>query len=190
MAESAAWRWACSASRCEAPPKRRWYSASALSISLFFGNIAAPSTTPKRSAALRLATRKSRMPCSAMRRAASCASARRRCSPRAACRLTLIAASEDRFAARLALRALRHRCGVGQVARHENLRHAVRVLGAHQRAALGGDPQGDQTVGHDAGLLRYAPQRLAHELDPDRQRGARALLGLPERTLLVEAHPH
>src|SRR5206468_10596485 len=45
-------RWASSASRCEAPRKRRWYSASALSISLFFGSSATPSMTPRRSAAL------------------------------------------------------------------------------------------------------------------------------------------
>src|SRR4051812_16734013 len=48
---------------------------------MFFGSTE-PSVTPKRSAALRLAVRKSRMPCSDMMRAASCASARRRFSAR------------------------------------------------------------------------------------------------------------
>ena len=48
---------------------------------VFFGSTE-PSVTPNRSAALRLAVRKSRMPCSDMMRAASCASARRRFSAR------------------------------------------------------------------------------------------------------------
>src|SRR4029077_10811298 len=148
--------------------------------------------TPKRSAALRLATRKSRMRSSAMSRAASWASARRRFSARDGCRFDLIATSEDRLASRLALRALRQRSGVlrGQVIRHEDFRNAVGILGAHQRAGLGRDPQGDQAVGHAALLLGHPLERLAHELDPDRQRGARALLRLPERSLLIEADPH
>src|SRR6266436_3551024 len=48
---------------------------------MFFGSTAT-SLTPSRSAALRLACRKSSMPCSAMIRAASWASARRRSSAR------------------------------------------------------------------------------------------------------------
>src|SRR5947207_10138846 len=191
MAASAARRWASSASRCEAPRKRRWYSASALSISLFFGSSATPSMTPRRSAAFRLATRKSRMPCSAMSRAASWASARRRFSTRAVS-LRAHRVSEDRLAARLAFRALRQRSGVprGQVIRHEDFRNVVGILGAHQRAGLRRDPQRDQAVGHAAGLLGHPLERLAHELHPDRQRGARALLRLPERPLLIEADPH
>src|SRR5204863_9285894 len=48
----------------------------------------------------------------------------------------------------------------------------------------------DQAVGHAAGLLGHPLERLAHELHPDRQRGARALLRLPERPLLIEPDPH
>src|ERR1700751_1352498 len=156
MAESAARRCACSALRCDAPPNSRWYSAIALSISRFFGSRAAPSATPKPSAALRLATRKSRMPCSAMMRAASWASARRTLSPRVGCRFTWLPPLEDGLARRLALRSLRQVARLlrrGQMIHHEELRDAVGILGAHQRAARRRDAQGDESVGHRPALL-------------------------------------
>src|SRR5882724_8565244 len=73
---------------------------------------------------------------------------------------------------------------------HEGLENGIRVLAARQHAGIRRNAQRHEAIGHWPFLLRYALQRLAHELDPDRQRRLRALLGLAERALLIEADPH
>ena len=74
-------RSAMSASRAGLPRTDAAARSSAASISVLRGRIEA-SVTPRRSAALRLANRKSSMPCSPMMRAASSATARRSISAR------------------------------------------------------------------------------------------------------------
>src|SRR5271169_4617147 len=107
---------------------------------MFFGNTAT-SFTPSRSAALRLACRKSSMPCSAMIRAASCARARRRSSAR--CENFLAIGNlrhrslEYRFIGFWAVRVLTFvELGLGQIPLDEFFHDAVGVIGAREQSGL------------------------------------------------------
>ena len=81
MACSAERRSVASSASCRSCANRRCCASMAASISVLRGRIDA-STTPRRSAALRLACRKSSTPCSRMMRAASSATACRSSSAR------------------------------------------------------------------------------------------------------------
>src|SRR5450631_495570 len=198
MACSATWRWVRSDSAWDSAANRRWYWASAASISIFFGSTA-PSTTPKRSAALRFAARKSRMPCSAITRAASCASASRRFSARTGRRLFIVCDSlvlKNRLARCRAFRTCGGRAFIpgcaagGQVIHQKSFGYRFRILAACEHACLGRDLELNQPIGHRSAPLRHAAQRLAHEVHPDRQRGLCPLFALAERSFLIKTDPH
>src|ERR1700685_2522513 len=151
---------------------------------MFLGNTA-PSFTPSRSAALRLACRKSSMPCSAMMRAASWASARRRSSAR--CEYLLAIYLEERFVAivqRILFVLPFVGFRLGQAAIDELFHDGVRIIGTRQQSRVGRNAHGHDAVRHRNLVPGNARERLVHEEYPRRQGGARALFELAQRTVL------
>ena len=69
-----------------------------------------------------------------------------------------------------------------------NMPVACRSGPSEQTGALG-DANRDQSRWQRARLLGLAPQRLTHEVNPDRHSGAATLLSFAERTLVIVADP-
>src|SRR5580658_9576589 len=115
---------------------------------MFFGSTAT-SLTPRRSAALRFACKKSSMPCSAMMRAASWANARRKSSAR--CEYFLGMSLKERLV------AVGHRvCIIGafigfrfrQIAFDEFLHDPIRIVGTCEQPRVGRNSHRHDAVGH------------------------------------------
>src|SRR5258707_4848888 len=161
---------------------------------MFFGSTAT-SFPPRRSAALRLACRKSSMPCSAMILAASCARARRRSSARCENFLAIGHLShrplEYRFLAFRVVRVLPLvQLGLGQIPLDEIFHDAVGVVRARQQAGRWRNTYPDNAIVNGDAMHGSAGRRVFHGIGPSRYRRATALLTFTYQTIRVETHPY
>src|ERR1700733_7801881 len=149
---------------------------------MFFGSTAT-SLTPSRSAALRLAWRKSSMPCSAMILAASWARARRKSSAR--CENFLgIRFLEYRFLAFRVVRILPLvELSLGQISFYEFFHDAVGIIRAGEQSGLRRDANADDAVWNRHAVPGRAGKRLSHKISPGRDCRAAALLQFAKRSL-------
>src|SRR5882672_2802462 len=137
------------------------------------------------------------MPCSAMMRAASWASASRTCSARLEFRRGMSVLSEERFVvlvvfvrrARIGI-ILTRLGGLRQVAFDENLENPVRIVAAGDFAGGGRNAHRHQSSRHRAVMFRHTLQSLEHEVRPGRHRRAATFLAGAERAFVVESDPY
>src|SRR5688572_17835658 len=138
------------------------------------------------------------MPCSAMIRAASCASARRRFSARGG---SFFIVSENGLRTvlwsirRIRVDVLRPEARIahvtflaGQLLDAEVFEHRVDVRVA-SAAGAAVDLDLDDAFGRGAASFGYSAQCFPHVVDPDGYRGARAFLAVTEGLVVVAAHP-
>src|ERR1700755_1561568 len=163
---------------------------------MFFGSTATW-LTPRRSAALRLACRKSSMPCSAMILAASCARARRKSSARCeyflgiGLKLKASTSLEYRFLAFGVVRVLAFiELRLRQIPFNEFFHDPGRVIRARKQSGLGRNAHADDAVGNGNRMPWHSFESLLHEIGPGRHRDARCLVAvIAERAFRIEPGP-